>query len=267
MLGPWKGDGGSNPWGAPLDTASYIGFLIAPGTASPTDPVASLRALAVPGNIRGCLLIATQLSLGTLLADQWKPLVQAAAQAMATASADPDGEATPRVWAAAVLAELELQEGTTALETLADDQLLDQEFNDDPHSPDFSDRLLAARWLLELHPRRGKDACHRLVHDPSLYDSVRVRAAEVLLAAGDERACRALEYLAAADIPFDDRLDSANRLATLDPEAAVRALHKLVEDYRGDPDWLDWCMTAAQALTELGDQRGRQIIGEISADL
>ncbi|MFE3830568.1 dsDNA nuclease domain-containing protein [Streptomyces sp. NPDC059092] len=266
LLAPWRENAG-NPWGAPLDTASYIGFLIDPGTASPTDPTASLRALAVPGNIRGCLLIATQLSLGTLLADKRKPLVRAASQAMAAASADPDSEATARVWAANVLAELDLQEGTIALETLVDDRLLDEEFNEDPHSPDFSDRLLAARSLLELHPQRGKDACHRLVHDLYLYDSVRVRAAEVLLAVGDERACPALEYLAEADIHFDDRLGAANRLAPLDPEAAVRVLHKLIEDYRGDPDWLDWCKTAAQALTDLGDPRGRQIIGELSVGL
>jgi hypothetical protein len=37
LLAPWTKDSG-NPWGAPLDTASYIGFLIDPGTASPTDP-------------------------------------------------------------------------------------------------------------------------------------------------------------------------------------------------------------------------------------
>ncbi|MFJ1602304.1 dsDNA nuclease domain-containing protein [Streptomyces sp. NPDC088253] len=267
LLEPWKEDRGTNPWGAPLDTASYIGFLIDPGTVPPTDPAASLRALAVPDNIRGCLLIATQLSLGTLLANKWKPLLRAAAQAMATASADPDNEATARVWAASVLAELDLQEGTTALETLADDPLLDEEFNEDPHSPGFSDRLLAARSLLELHPQRGKDACHRLVRDSYLDDSVRVRAAEVLLAVGDERACPALEYLAGADIHFDDRLHAAKRLATLDLEAAVRALHTLIEDYWGDPDWLDWCKTAARALTDLGDQRGRLIIGELSADL
>ncbi|MFF5011465.1 dsDNA nuclease domain-containing protein [Streptomyces phaeochromogenes] len=267
LLDPWKEDWGTNPWGAPLDTASYIGFLIDSGAASPTDPATALQDLAVPGNIRGCLLIATQLSLGTLLGDRWKPLVQAAAQAMATASEDPDGEATPRVWAATVLAELDLQEGVTALETLVDDRLLDEEFNEDPHSPDFSDRLLAARTLLELHPQRGKDACHRLVHDPYLYESVRVRAAEALLAVGDERACPALVYLAEADIHFDDRLDAATRLAPLDREVAVRALHKLIEDYRGDPDWLDWCKTAAQALTDLGDPRGRQITGELSTGL
>jgi hypothetical protein len=267
LLDPWKEDWGTNPWGAPLDTASYIGFLIDPGTASPTDPATALQALAVPGNIRGCLLIATQLTLGTLLADQWKPLVRAAAQAMATASADPDGEATPRVWAATVLAELNLQEGITALETLVDDRLLDEEFNEDPHSPDFSDRLLAARSLLELDPVRGRDACHRLVRDSHLYESVRVRAAEVLLSVGDERARPALVYLAGADIHFDDRLDAANRLSPLDPEAAVRALHKLIEDYRGDPDWLDWCVAAAQALTELGDQRGQQITGELNRPL
>lgn len=34
-------------------------------------------------------------------------------------------------------------------------------------------------------------------------------------------------------------------------------------DYRGDPDWLDWCITAAQALTDLGDQRGQQITDEL----
>ncbi|GAA2679575.1 hypothetical protein GCM10009864_59840 [Streptomyces lunalinharesii] len=265
LLGPWKEDGGTNPWGAPLDTASYIGFLIDPGTAPPTDPAPCLEALAVPDNIRGCLLIATLLSLGTLLTGQWKPLIQAAAQAMATACADPDGEATPRVWAAAVLAELDLQQGTTALEMLADDQGLDDEFNEDPHSPDFSDRLLAARRLLELDPPRGEDACYRLVHDPDLYGSVRVRAAEVLLSSGDERVCRALGYLAeAADLHFDDRLDAARRLATLDPEAAVRALHILIEDYRGDPDWLDWCIAAALALDDLGDGRGRQITDELS---
>lgn len=178
LLGPWKEDWGTNPWGAPLDTASYIGFLIDPGTASPTDAATALQALAVPGNIRGCLLIATQLALGTLLTDKWKPLVQAAAQAMATASADPDNEATERVWAATVLAELDLQEGTTALEALADDRSLDEEFSEDPHSPDFSDRLLAARSLLELDPPRGKDACHRLVHDltcttPSAYEPLK----------------------------------------------------------------------------------------------
>ncbi|MEV7871384.1 hypothetical protein AB0P17_35990 [Streptomyces sp. NPDC088124] len=267
LLGLWKEDGGTNPWGAPLDAASYIGFLIDPGTASPTDPFSSLRALAVPGNIRGCLLIATQLSLGTLLADQWKPLVQAAVQAMATASADPGNDATSRVWAAIVLAELNLDEGTTALETLADDRLLDGEFNEDPHSPDFSDRLLAARALLELHLQRGKDACHRLVHDSYLYDSVRVRAADVLLAAGDERACSAFTYLAEADILFDDRLDAATRLTTLDPEAAVRALHQLIGHYRGDPDWLDWCKDAAKILTNLGDPRGQQIISELCAEL
>ncbi|MEW2615061.1 dsDNA nuclease domain-containing protein [Streptomyces sp. NPDC047880] len=264
LLQPWKEDAG-NPWGAPLDTVSYIGFLIDPGTASPTDPVASLKALAVPDNIRGCLLIATLLSLGTLVGDEWKPLVQAAAQAMATASADPDSEATARVWAASVLVKLDLQEGTTALETLVDDRLLDAEFNEDPNSPDFSNRLFAAKSLLGLDPLRGKNACHRLVHDSHLYDSVRVRAAEVLLAVGDERAGPALEYLAEADIQFDDRLDAANRLATLDPETAVRALHTLIEDYWGDPDWLDWCKIAAQALTDLGDPRGRQITDELSA--
>ncbi|WP_197287615.1 dsDNA nuclease domain-containing protein [Streptomyces apocyni] len=265
LLGPWKEDGGTNPWGAPLDTASYIGFLIDPGTASPADPATALKDLAVPGNLRGCVLIATLLSLGTVLADQWKPLVQAAAQAMATACADPVGEATPRVWAAAVLAELDLQRGTTALEMLADDQGLDDEFNEDPHSPDFSDRLLAARRLLELDRPRGEEACYRLVHDPDLYGSVRVRAAEVLLSSGDERACRALEYLAeAADLHFDDRLDAARRLATLDPEAAVHSLHTVIEDYRGDPDWLDWCIAAAQALDDLGDPRGRQITDELS---
>ncbi|MCT9112821.1 DUF4297 domain-containing protein [Streptomyces mirabilis] len=267
LLDPWEEDWGTTPWGAPLDTASYIGFLIDPGTAPPTDPATSLRALAVPDNIRGCLLIATQLSLGTLLADTWKPLVQRAAQAMATASADPDSDATSRVWAASVLAELDLQEGTTALETLVADRLLDEEFNEDPHSPDFSDRLLAARSLLELDPVRGTDACHRLVRDSHLYGSVRVRAAEVLLTAGDERARPALEYLAGADIHFDDRLDAANRLAPLDPEAAVRALHTLISDYQGDPDWLDWCKTAAQALTDLGDPRGQQIAGELSTGL
>lgn len=267
LLGPWEEDWGSTPWGAPLDTASYIGFLIDPGTAPPTDPATSLEALAVPDNIRGCLLIATQLSLGTLLADTWQPLVQTAAQAMATASADPGSDATSRVWAASVLAELDLQEGTTALETLVDDRLLDEEFNEDPHSPDFSDRLLAARSLLELDPVRGKDACHRLVRDSHLYDSVRVRAAEVLLTAGDERARPALEYLAGADIHFDDRLDAANRLAPLDLDAAVHSLHRLIEDYRGDPDWLDWCKDAAQALADLGDPRGQQIIDELSTSL
>jgi hypothetical protein len=75
----------------------------------------------------------------------------------------------------------------------------------------------------------------------------------------------ALEYLAEADIQFDDRLDAANRLATLTPVTAVRALHTLIEDYWGDPDWLDWCKTAAQALTDLGDPLGRQITGELSA--
>ncbi|WP_055612198.1 dsDNA nuclease domain-containing protein [Streptomyces phaeochromogenes] len=267
LLGPWEEDWGTTPWGAPLDTASYIGFLIDPGTAPPTDPATSLEALAVPDNIRGCLLIATQLSLGTLLADTWKPLVQTAAQAMATASTDDDSDATSRVWAASVLAELDLQEGITALETLVDDRLLDEEFNEDPHSPDFSDRLLAARSLLELDAVRGRDACHRLVRDSHLYESVRVRAAEVLLSVGDERARPALVYLAGADIHFDDRLEAANRLSPLDPEAAVRALHKLIEDYRGDPDWLDWCVAAAQALTELGDPRGRQITGELSTGL
>ncbi|MFJ1673235.1 dsDNA nuclease domain-containing protein [Streptomyces bottropensis] len=265
LLGPWKEDGGTNPWGAPLDTASYIGFLIDPGTASPTDPAPCLKDLAVPDNIRGCLLIATLLSLGTLLADQWKPLVQAATQAMATACADPDGEATPRVWAASVLAELDLQRGTTALETLSDDQGLDNEFSEDPHSPDFSDRLLAARRLLELDQPRGEEACYRLVHDPYLYGSVRVRAAEVLLSSGDERACRALEHLAeAVDLLFDDRLDAARRLAALESEAAVHSLHTLIEDYRGDPDWIDWCIAAAQTLDDLGDPRGRQITGEFS---
>ncbi|MEV8597573.1 dsDNA nuclease domain-containing protein [Streptomyces sp. NPDC052012] len=268
LLGPWKEDGGTNPWGAPLNTASYIGFLIDPGTAPPNDPAPCLEALAVPDNIRGCLLIATLLSLGTLLADKWKPLVQAAAQAMATASADPDSEATARVWAASVLAELDLQQGTTALETLADDQSLDDEFNDDPHSPGFSCRLLATRWLLELDRPRGEEACYRLVHDPHLYGSVRVRAAEVFLSSGDERACRALEHLAgAADLPFDDRLDAARRLAPLAPEAAVHSLHTLIEDYRGDPDWLDWCIAAAQALDDLGDRRGRQITDELSTGL
>ncbi|MFJ9765537.1 HEAT repeat domain-containing protein [Streptomyces erythrochromogenes] len=221
----------------------------------------------MPDNIRGCLLIATQLSLGTLLADTWKPLLQTAAQAMATASADDDSDATSRVWAARVLAELDLQEGTTALETLVDDRLLDEEFNEDPHSPDFSDRLVAARSLLELDPVRGRDACRRLVHDSHLYDSVRVRAAEVLLSVGDERARHAMEYLAGADIHFDDRLDAARRLAPLAPEAAVRALHTLIKDYRGDPDWVDWCRDAAQALTGLGDPRGRQITGGLSTSL
>ncbi|MFJ2833523.1 dsDNA nuclease domain-containing protein [Streptomyces sp. NPDC087263] len=267
LLDPWEEGWGTTPWGAPPDTASYIGFLIDPGTAPPTDPATSLRALAVPDNIRGCLLIATQLSLGTLLADTWKPLVQTAAQAMATASADPDSDATSRVWAASVLAELDLQEGITALETLVDDRLLDEEFNEDPHSPDFSNRLLAARSLLELDPVRGRDACHRLVRDSHLYETVRVRAAEVLLSVGDERARPALVYLAGADIHFDDRLDAATRLSPLDPEAAVRALHKLIEDYRGDPDWLDWCVAATQALTELGDQGGQQITGELSTGL
>ncbi|WP_328834611.1 hypothetical protein [Streptomyces europaeiscabiei] len=187
---------------------------------------------------------------------------------MATASADPDSEATSRVWAASVLAELDRQEGTTALETLADDRLLDEEFNEDPHSPDFSDRLLAARRLLELDRPRGEDACYRLVHDPDLYDSVRVRAAAVLLSSGDERACRALEHLAgAADLHFDDRLDAARQLATLDPEAAVHSLHRLIENYRGDPDWLDWCIAAAQTLDDLGDPRGRKITDEFSTGI
>ncbi|WP_328688028.1 hypothetical protein OHA74_53590 [Streptomyces phaeochromogenes] len=89
----------------------------------------------------------------------------------------------------------------------------------------------------------------------------------MLLIVGDDRACRALEYLAEADIHFDNRLDAASRLATLDREAAMSALHKLIDGYRGDPHWLDWCVAVAQALPELGDQRGQQIIDELSADL
>ncbi|MEU2624336.1 hypothetical protein ABZ642_40565 [Streptomyces sp. NPDC007157] len=75
------------------------------------------------------------------------------------------------------------------------------------------------------------------------------------------------QTLAGADIHFDDRLDAASRFATLDRDAAVRGLHKLIADFRGDPDWRDWCMDAAEALAELDDQRGDQIIGELSAGL
>jgi hypothetical protein len=162
-----------------------------------------------------------------------------------------------------VLAELDPATGLTALEALADDRILDEEFNDDPHSPLFSDRLAAAMSLLERHPHRGKDACHRLVHDSFLYGPVRVRAAEVLLAVQDERARPALEYLAYADLHIEDRLQAASRLATLDPQAAVRALHQLIARYRGDPDWDEWCQDAARTLTDLGDPRGRQILSEL----
>ncbi|MFD0008826.1 hypothetical protein ACFVJ4_41555 [Streptomyces sp. NPDC127178] len=32
--------------------------------------------------------------------------------------------------------------------------------------------------------------------------------------------------------------------------------NQLIEDYRDDPYWVDWCKDAAQTLTQLGDQRG-----------
>ncbi|MFF3940373.1 hypothetical protein [Streptomyces phaeofaciens] len=36
--------------------------------------------------------------------------------------------------------------------------------------------------------------------------------------------------------PVPETLKAANRLARLDPKAAIHVLHKLIEDYRGAPD-------------------------------
>ncbi|MEY9938557.1 dsDNA nuclease domain-containing protein [Streptacidiphilus sp. MAP5-3] len=259
---PYQDD---NPWSSPLHTASYIGFLLDAGVRSSIDGPETLRGLAVPENIRGCLLIAELLTLRVLVGDSWAHVVRAAADAAAEASEKPDeadeewvDEPRSRVLAAEVLVVLDRERGLDRLESLARDEDTDCDFNEDPSHPGLSPRLLAASRVLDEDTARGIDLYVELAADDSLHGSVRIRMAEQVAEADDPRAEAVLEALASADLYFDDRLLAATYLAALAPDSAADHLYALITEHWQDPDWHDWCPEAIEALAELGDPRSQE---------
>lgn len=260
LLAPWQTDTQSNPWSAPLETASYIGFLVDAGDAAGADAYPLLDSMVTRGNLRGCLLVATLFSLGCLFAKPWEPLVNRASEVATQTAEDHAEDPVSRVWAATLLSSLDPGRGHALLEKLAHDEDQDASFDEDPHDPQFSPRFYAADTLLDLCPQRGADVCFRLSHDETLHDSVRLLVARRLAEANDVRAADAVAQVAAADIHFDSRFGAALLLASLQRQRGANALYELIEDYWGDSDWTDYCHEAAHALAGMGDGRAERLI-------
>lgn len=267
ILEPWNRDVYSNPWGAPLDLVSYIAFL-----ADSENPEARRLALdnfasiASSENLKACLLVSLLAPLGALTGDLGLELVRQTTASLILAIEEPveGDDATTRVWAATILVALDKQLGTEALARLSCDPSLDEQFNEDPHNPDFSERLAATTSLLSFDFRRGSDALVDLVDDgENLDDTVRVRAAEILLRIGDDRAMAALESLGRdEDILYPERELAIAILGGADRTRGADALYALISEHLGSKDWGDYGQESIKLLSDWGDARGARLINE-----
>ncbi|MEU1983184.1 hypothetical protein [Nocardia sp. NPDC019395] len=260
----WIHNRGLNPWGAPLETASYISFLIEADRSVLRDIAhRKLYDSVTRANLHCCLLVAMINHFGSLEPESWQPVIDQAIRST-TAVIEVEEDPATRVWAATILAELDEAPGLSALESLAKEPTLDHEFNEDPHSPDFSGRLQAARTLMHFDTRRGADALMQLVlDDEDLDELVRVRAAEILLENSDERAEAALGMLAEDSPWYDSRFAAINLYSKINRHMAAEYLNRLIEDWRYDDP--DSCQDDAYLLVQWGDPRQLHLV-EGSAD-
>ncbi|MEV6279128.1 dsDNA nuclease domain-containing protein [Nocardia sp. NPDC051832] len=255
----WIHNGGSNPWGAPLETVSYISFLIE-ADQSPLHDIAHRKLYdnVTRESLHCCLLVAMINRFGSLEPESWQPLIEKAIHST-RAVVELEEDPTTRVWAAEILAELDKDSGLTALESLAKEPTLDREFNEDPHTPDFSDRLQAATALMQFDTRRGADALMQLVLDDEDLDQlVRVRAAEILFENSDERAGAALSMLAKESSWYYSRFEAITLYSKIDRHAAAECLNDLIEE------WCDLvpeeCQDYAYLLVQWGDPRQLHLV-------
>ncbi|MFF3228849.1 dsDNA nuclease domain-containing protein [Nocardia suismassiliense] len=255
----WIHNGGSNPWGAPLETASYISFLIEADRPELRDVAhRKLYDSVTRESLHCCLLVAMINRFGSLESEGWQPVIDQAIRSI-TAIGKINDDPTMRVWAATILAEIDQASGLAALESLAKDPTLDDEFNEDPHTPDFSDRLHAARTLMQFDTRRGADALMQLVlDDENLDELVRVRAAEILLEISDQRAETALGILAENSPWYHSRFEAIKLYSKINRHTAAEYLNRLIEDWRYDDP--ESCQDDAHLLVQWGDPRQLHLV-------
>lgn len=255
----WIHNGGPNPWGAPLETASYISFLIEADRSVLRDIAhRKLYDSVTRESLPCCLLVAIINRFGSLEPESWQPVIDQAIRST-TAVVEVDEDPATRVWAATILAELDEAPGLAALESLAKETTLDHGFNEDPHTPDFSDRLQAARTLMQFDTRRGADALMQLVlDDEDLDELVRVRAAEILFENSDERAEAALGMLAEDSPWYYSRFAAIKLYSKIDRHTAAEYLNRLIEDWRYDDP--ESCQDYAYLLVQWGDPRQLHLV-------
>lgn len=259
ILRRWIHNEGSNPWGAPLETVSYISFLIE-ADRSVLREIAhrKLYDSVTRESLHCCLLVAMIRRVGSLEPKSWQPVIDRAIRSTTTV-VEVDEDPAARIWAATILVGLDEAPGLAALESLAKEPTLDHGFNEDPHTPDFSDRLHAARTLMQFDTRRGADALMQLVlDDEDLDELVRVKAAEILLENSDERAETALCMLAKESSWYDSRFEAITLYSRIDRHAAAECLNELIEE------WCDLvpeeCQDYAHLLVQWGDPRQLHLV-------